>query len=251
MGVTERPDRSTTAARGAGSAPGSLAQSAPPLQVELIESPSDRSCQVRLVGDLDLETVPLFDRHAADLVRDGSTALVIDAQQLRFVDSSGLACLFSLERRVRRLLLLKPHQAVEELVSLMGVTDLLQPVTDYRCALFREELGSIAAARRLATELVLDEADTVRANVALVVSELATNAVRHAGSAFEIELIRERRGLMVAVRDFGQGRPVPATPHPEDLSGRGLQIVENLATAWGVEMEPSGKVVWAVVALDD
>ena len=71
--------------------------------------------------------------------------------------------------------------------------------------------------------------------VLLLVSEVVTNAVRHAATPFELTIVVD--GSQVTV---GRRRPRPrppasrcATPSPEDTSGRGLRIVEELAIELG------------------
>ncbi|MDU0300831.1 ATP-binding protein [Streptomyces sp. PAL114] len=94
--------------------------------------------------------------------------------------------------------------------------------------------------------------------IALVVGELAANAVRHGrvpGRDFGLRLVLdETAGLVRAeVADAAAGkRPPRATPlaPPEGESGRGLLLVDVLAERWGWEpREPVGKTVWAECAL--
>ncbi len=82
--------------------------------------------------------------------------------------------------------------------------------------------------------------------VELMVSELATNCVRHTNTAFDLSVERSRKSIRVEVTDRDDGKPVMRSPGPEDLTGRGLQIVNTLAQAWGVEKQttPGGKTVW-------
>jgi anti-sigma regulatory factor (Ser/Thr protein kinase) len=86
--------------------------------------------------------------------------------------------------------------------------------------------------------------------VALMLSELATNAVQHAGTAFEVGIWvtpdPEGRSVLVRVTDEGPGFPVPQEPPADAPHGRGLRIVESLASSWGVEEQRgrSGKTVW-------
>jgi anti-sigma regulatory factor (Ser/Thr protein kinase) len=78
-----------------------------------------------------------------------------------------------------------------------------------------------------------------------VVSELVTNAVRHAGTPVQLTLSRIGDGLRVQVRD---GSAVPARPRPSDpfdASGRGLQLVAALTTRWSTSRRESGKLVTA------
>ena len=97
--------------------------------------------------------------------------------------------------------------------------------------------GRLAAAsmQRAATEVGL-----------LLVSELATNAVRHARTEFAVEVRPTTTGVRVAVTDDNPGRPrAPVVlPGPDAEGGRGLAIVGRLADRWGVEGDPPGKTVW-------
>jgi DNA-binding response OmpR family regulator len=85
-------------------------------------------------------------------------------------------------------------------------------------------------------------------DAALVVSELVTNAVRHAGSASLMVVNRLEGGIRIEVRDDGPGSPVPEPPESHAERGRGLMIVSALATAWGVESGESSKTVWVELA---
>jgi anti-sigma regulatory factor (Ser/Thr protein kinase) len=99
-------------------------------------------------------------------------------------------------------------------------------------------------ARRVAERLGA-EADTLE----LLVSELVTNAMLHGAPPIRvrIEMIRDR--VHVAVTDASPRLPLAERPRSEDLTGRGLAIVEALSEAWGALLRPDGgKVVWADVA---
>jgi hypothetical protein len=83
-------------------------------------------------------------------------------------------------------------------------------------------------------------------DAALIVSELATNAVLHARTDFTVTLSRLPEGtIRLAVRDASMARPRPRRAGPLDGSGRGLGLVAAFATGWGAEFLPDGKVVWA------
>ena len=101
---------------------------------------------------------------------------------------------------------------------------------------------------RLATEVPKDTLDNVR----LLVSELVTNCVRHAGIDPEswIELRVAPRGsvLRVEVRDPGEGfQPAPASLSLYSTSGWGLYLVQQIADRWGVMVE-NGTKVWFEIA---
>lgn len=80
----------------------------------------------------------------------------------------------------------------------------------------------------------------------LVVSELATNAVVHARSAFSVVARREGSGVRLSVHDLSTAQPVlRCTPDVLAPSGRGLQLVAHITSEWGVETTSAGKAVWA------
>ncbi|WAX78147.1 ATP-binding protein [Streptomyces sp. KMM 9044] len=82
---------------------------------------------------------------------------------------------------------------------------------------------------------------------ALLVSELVTNALRHATGPIDVRLLRPSgldRVLRVEVSD-----PLPDLPHerdarPEDEGGRGLQLLTRTARRWGTRPDGMGKTVW-------
>ena len=104
---------------------------------------------------------------------------------------------------------------------------------------------SVHAARRFATDTLSGSpASTVEA-VELMVSELATNCIRHERTNFHITILGSAQEIRIEVTDSGSGTPTMRSPGPDEPSGRGLQIVDMLSDSWGVEPEhPSGKTVW-------
>ena len=101
------------------------------------------------------------------------------------------------------------------------------------------ELGPTApaAARQLVSDISLD--DTARSKLELILSELVTNSVKHAGRAGDAELsvsLRREREL-VHGEVCGEGPEFEWTPHDPDLEepgGLGLMIVNDLAERWGI-----------------
>jgi anti-sigma regulatory factor (Ser/Thr protein kinase) len=109
--------------------------------------------------------------------------------------------------------------------------------------------ASIAAARRFVARqlaeiqgLGSDDLD----EVTLMVSELATNSVRHAGTPYRVAVHQIGDCVRIEVSDAGGGQARLRTPGPRDPHGRGLQIVSALADAWGVDDGTSspGKTTW-------
>ncbi len=76
----------------------------------------------------------------------------------------------------------------------------------------------------------------------LLVSELASNAVRHARSPFEVSMSQHDHSLTISVADGSDLRPV--TREVTDAGGRGLRLVEALANEWGVCPRRDGKAVY-------
>ncbi|GAA3265343.1 ATP-binding protein [Dactylosporangium vinaceum] len=79
--------------------------------------------------------------------------------------------------------------------------------------------------------------------VLLIVSELATNALRHGSGDIAVELHLRDDVLTIGAYDGSPEVPRPRTP--DDTGGWGLAIVESLALAWGVDTHGDGKRVWA------
>jgi anti-sigma regulatory factor (Ser/Thr protein kinase) len=78
--------------------------------------------------------------------------------------------------------------------------------------------------------------------VALIVTELVSNAVRHAGGCAVLELHTDGR-TTVTVTDHSPVRPRPR--EPGGRGGRGLLIVDALSARWGVRHQETAKQVWA------
>jgi MEDS: MEthanogen/methylotroph, DcmR Sensory domain/Histidine kinase-like ATPase domain len=91
--------------------------------------------------------------------------------------------------------------------------------------------------------------DHAVADAALIVTELATNAVVHARSDFTVALCMSDGAIRIEVSDASAAAPIRRTPSFDALSGRGLALVAALARAWGSDHSDDGKVVWAELAL--
>ena len=84
----------------------------------------------------------------------------------------------------------------------------------------------------------------------LVVSELVTNAIRHAKTPIQLRLIRDRT-LICEVSDGSSTAPHLRRACPFDEGGRGLLLVSQLTQRWGCRQTPHGKVIWAEQVLPD
>ena len=87
-------------------------------------------------------------------------------------------------------------------------------------------------------------------DLALVVTELVTNAVRYGAPPVELEIDCCEHCVTVVVADGSPRRPVPRDPDDAAEGGRGLLLVEGLARETGVRPHPPGKAVWAELPRD-
>jgi anti-sigma regulatory factor (Ser/Thr protein kinase) len=79
----------------------------------------------------------------------------------------------------------------------------------------------------------------------LLVSELATNAVLHARSDFDVTVVYSGRRVRVEVFDQNTRLPSFSVAPADAYSGRGLMLLRQLAAAWGVESQSDvGKTIW-------
>ncbi|MGW4501792.1 SpoIIE family protein phosphatase [Micromonospora sp. NPDC004336] len=114
----------------------------------------------------------------------------------------------------------------------------------------RTPAAARALVRSVLTEARLDEL----ANEALLLTtELSTNAVEHARTELDIEVVADPVGLTVTVSDFAVGPVEELTvgvrndaTNIDEVSerGRGLLLVDHFASRWGTTYLPTGKGVW-------
>jgi anti-sigma regulatory factor (Ser/Thr protein kinase) len=109
------------------------------------------------------------------------------------------------------------------------------------------------ARRRLVSDLIAaDVYDSAVCDVALVITELFSNALRHAaplpGSKIRVAWRIDPGNVQVSVSDGG-GSSVPELGEPTQgaTGGRGLRIVEKLSSRWGTSTGTEGTTVWAEV----
>src|SRR3954447_20962045 len=109
---------------------------------------------------------------------------------------------------------------------------------------FPPTAAAVAEARGfLRQELAARVDDETTADLVLAVSELATNAVKHAATPFEVAV--ETDGIVrVEVEDRSPQPLVPGGAGPTATSGRGLGIVEQVCDRWGVHITGDAKCVW-------
>jgi anti-sigma regulatory factor (Ser/Thr protein kinase) len=83
----------------------------------------------------------------------------------------------------------------------------------------------------------------------LVMNELVTNAVEHAGTGLSLVVTRTSEGLLIEVSDESSAEPRLQKPGVVERRGHGLRVVQGLTCRWDWTPTPGGKTVWATVPL--
>jgi anti-sigma regulatory factor (Ser/Thr protein kinase) len=112
--------------------------------------------------------------------------------------------------------------------------------------LFYGDASSVGEARSFVRDaLAATDASAVVVDLAvLLVSELATNVALHARTDLRVTVRFEDNMLWGEVKDWNARLPQPCVAPDGATTGRGLALVENLATSWGIEGDEDGKIVW-------
>ncbi|WP_271219541.1 ATP-binding protein [Streptosporangium carneum] len=115
---------------------------------------------------------------------------------------------------------------------------------------FRATPDQVRPARNFVAEM-LGDGHPFRDDAVLLTSELATNAVEHPTGLvsgpreFLVTVTFVVRGVLITVQDPGSLRiPCPRISGPDATGGRGLALVNSLATQWGFHRDSMGTVIW-------
>jgi anti-sigma regulatory factor (Ser/Thr protein kinase) len=113
------------------------------------------------------------------------------------------------------------------------------------------EAASISHARRFVRRAVESlGAEAAVDDAVLLISELATNALLHARSPFTIEVTRSADRVRICIVDASPLAPKVRSYGDDATTGRGLQLVQTLSAAWGVQPRRPGKTVWVELLVD-
>ncbi|OLZ72124.1 protein phosphatase [Streptomyces sp. IMTB 2501] len=157
----------------------------------------------------------------------------------------------SLDRCCRSVIeALVPARPHDDVALLMARTRLLGAgqVADWDLS---ADPAVVADARKEATRQLSEwDLEELAFTTELVVSELVTNAIRHAEGPIRLRLIRERT-LICEVTDGGATAPHLRHPRALDEGGRGLLLVSQFTQRWGTRFAPEGKVIWAEQSLTE
>jgi anti-anti-sigma regulatory factor len=229
---------------------------------------ADGYAEVAVRGRLDLATAPGLLTALLKCLAEQPDALLVELSALEPADETTFSLFTAVARQAEQwpgtpLLICAPSPGVSAMLergrygqlavygtieegrravvggraAALSVSDHLPPIA-----------GAVRRARDLATEACAawDLPDLV-GPACLVVSELVSNAVEHAGTMLTVRLTRRSRYLHIAVRDGSPEEPVPAGSKLLAERGRGLRLVESLAAHWGWLPSRDGKVVWATL----
>jgi anti-sigma regulatory factor (Ser/Thr protein kinase) len=88
-----------------------------------------------------------------------------------------------------------------------------------------------------------------RDSVVLLMIELVTNSIKHGAGPVDVELTADSDNLLLVVSDTSEDVPSRQEMAVDAETGRGILILQSLATRWGVRPEPTGgKTVWCEFA---
>jgi two-component sensor histidine kinase len=88
--------------------------------------------------------------------------------------------------------------------------------------------------------------------VSLLVTELVSNGVRHAGTQLELILTLDGSCLRIALQDGDTHPPVARERHELTVGGFGLTLIESLSSEWGTDIDDGvGKTVWFEIDTSD
>ncbi|MGH8980629.1 MAG: ATP-binding protein [Acidimicrobiales bacterium] len=111
------------------------------------------------------------------------------------------------------------------------------------------DANSVRDARHMVGDALSGATASARDAVVLMADEVLTNAVVHGGGSFLLHLDASTRLVRVEVTDATPGQPRVQRPDSEREHGRGVAIVDALATKWGTNHLGSQKVVWFELAI--
>jgi anti-sigma regulatory factor (Ser/Thr protein kinase) len=107
------------------------------------------------------------------------------------------------------------------------------------------EPAAVAGARAKAARQLADWGlEELTFATEVLVSELVTNAIRHAQPPLQLRLILDTT-LSCEVSDASTTAPHLRRADRYDEGGRGLMLVARLADRWGTRYTPAGKTIWA------
>jgi CheY-like chemotaxis protein/anti-sigma regulatory factor (Ser/Thr protein kinase) len=128
--------------------------------------------------------------------------------------------------------------------DVLAVAALLDRLGDRLGVDLEQSPAAPGTARRFVRSSLTDIDEAALDAVELLTSELVTNAVIHAGSQPHLALVLHADHVRVEVHDDDPNLPARRTPDEARPGGRGLLLLDQVASDWGAEATEGGKVVW-------
>jgi anti-sigma regulatory factor (Ser/Thr protein kinase)/anti-anti-sigma regulatory factor len=243
------------------------------LTVVVTAQPADDIILITLGGVLSLDTVPLVRRTLMKCLAEAPAAVIVETSAMSVDDRSRLTVFLAAAHTFARsgTALLMCGASAETTAQMggrvLGDVPAFPTYSQARAAVINASLrtpprvsirlaGNPDAPRR-AREMVAGTCrswnlDHLTGPATLVVSELVSNAVQHAHTDVQVDLVVRGDYLHLSVRDDNPHTPVfnPAEPRegvPPAERGRGLRLVEVYTTAWGSRTTTDTKTVWATL----
>jgi serine/threonine-protein kinase RsbW len=110
------------------------------------------------------------------------------------------------------------------------------------------DASSLRAARHMVADVLAEAPADVTDAAVLLAGEILTNAVVHGGGWFLLHVDADPDRIYVEVADSTPGCPTVLHPSSDREHGRGMAIVDAIASAWGTEQRGSHKAVWFELA---
>jgi len=216
---------------------------------DIVGEATDGEDAIRLAGDLVPDLVvldinmPTLDGVAAlprlRAAAPGARVVMLSAYPAEEMESASIAggAVGYIDKTV------DVETLADQLHSLSAVLETVQHVLDLT---YDVDLTSPRAARADVRHALAEKVDKSSLDIIeLLTSELVTNAIQHANSTARVAAaLMAGRRIRVSVTDDGPGYPSIRDADDESESGRGLAMVELLASSWGIERHTAGKTVW-------
>ncbi len=118
--------------------------------------------------------------------------------------------------------------------------------------LFYGDASSVGEARRFVRDALAetDAAPDLVDSAVLLVSELATNVTLHARTDLRVTIRFDDGQVWAEVKDWNSRMPQACMTPTDATTGRGLALVEAIASRWGTERDGEGKTVWFMLEVD-
>jgi anti-sigma B factor antagonist len=104
------------------------------VEVEFTSGSADSGPRVRVSGEVDIQTSPLLDGELQKLLDQGVSSILVDLDEVTFLDSTGLSVLIAALKRCQasggELHLVSPRSNVRRVLEITGLTDTFHVVSE-------------------------------------------------------------------------------------------------------------------------